>query len=465
MNSIRFRLLLGISICLIAVFAASGLLLYVYLHNVLQANFDATLLQRASVFAKTTEHRKDGVLEFEFLEAKLSEYWPSDKAEYYQVWAKSGDTVGRSPSLGQNNLPVELPLRLSPLFRDLTLPDGRPGRIVYVSFAPHVEAGESTAEYVMAMATSRTELDFAFASVIKGLFLAGIALILGAFPTVWWSVRRALVSLEQLGEQTSSIKAENLSFRFSTEGSPSELLPICRRLNSLLERLEAAFNRERRFTADAAHEFRTPIAELRTLAEVGLEECVRSAPAMCDYFEDALAIARHLESLVTTLLALTRCEAGLQKISAKATDLRKVVQEVWSSHESMASAKNMAAKFEMASPAIVRSDEGLLRAILVNVFSNSVAHSPSGGEICVDLKNGSGGPTLTISNPSLELSKPDLPHLFEPFWRKNPGRSDMEHCGVGLSLVAAYATILGITIDASIPTPGIFQISLHWPVQ
>lgn len=464
MNSIRVRLLCLVAICLLCVFVTSGCFLYFYINYVLESSFDDALLEKANVFAKTTEQIEDRSLEFEFLEANLPEYLPHDKAEYYQVWSKTGGTVGKSPSLGQGDLPVEVPLRTSPLFQNIALPDGRKGKVVLINFKPFVSESEPIGEYTMALAVSRMELDRARSRVGKGLLLAGLALVLGAFPAVWWSVRHALASLQELGEQANTIQADGLSFRFTSEKSPRELFSIITRLNNLLERLEAAFNRERRFTSAAAHELRIPIAELRTLSEVGVEEAAAIAPEMLGYFQDTLDIAHHLEILVTTLLGLTRCQAGLLKTEIRSMDLAELVRDVWSGYAVRAEQNNLAVTLDVPGHTPIQSDEGLLRAVLANIFSNTVSHTLPGGEVSVTISRQVDTVVLSVRNSCRELQESDLAHLFEAFWRKDESRSSVEHCGIGLALVAAYAQLLGMEVSASLPAVGVFQMVLRCPL-
>lgn len=462
MNSLRARLFTWIGLCLLSMFAVSGLLLYVYVHRELEQHFDAVLLERANILARTTEQLADGNLEFEFLQADLSQYQSPQNAEYYQVWQRTGETVGRSSLLGSNDLPVIFPLRDSPLFKNIVLPDGRAGRLVVINFVPHEEEIRPTGTYIMALGISREELDNTLSRVFQGLCLAGLALVLGTFPGIWLSVRRALESLDLLGRQTSTIEADNLSFRFPVSDVPLELRPISARLNNLLERLQAAFERERRFTGDAAHELRTPIAELKTLAEVGLEEAAAEAPVMCSYFEDALAVARHMESLVTLLLTLSRCESGLQKTDRASTDLGGIVREVWAGYVQETRDRKQNVAIDLAQGKVIETDEGLFRAILANIFSNAVAYTPPEGDIRIDLDSEGDTVILAVSNSSRGINESDVAHIFDPFWRKNQDRSNTAHCGIGLSLVAAYARILDIRLAASIPTEGFFRISLSF---
>ena len=110
MNSLRVRLLVWLSFCLLGMFAVSGLLLYVYVYHEMEVHFDDVLLERVNILARTTEQRADGTLEFEFLEANLSQYQSTNNADCYQVWRRTGETVGRSLSLGIQDLPVTFPI-------------------------------------------------------------------------------------------------------------------------------------------------------------------------------------------------------------------------------------------------------------------------------------------------------------------------------------------------------------------
>lgn len=465
MNSLRTRLFIWIGSCLLCMFAISGLLLYVYVDRELEDHFDEVLLERANILARTTEQLAGGTLEFEFLEADLPQHKRQENADHYQVWRKTGETIARSPSLESCDLPVEFPLPQTPLFKNFTLPDGRAGRLVVVSFLPHEEEAPPTETFIMALGISREGLDQTLEDVFQGLCLAALALVLGTFPGVWISVRRALESLDLLAWQTNTIEANNLSFRFPTEDIPLELYPISSKLNNLLERLESAFGRERRFTSDAAHELRTPIAELKTLAEVCLEEADEKSPDMRPYFEDVLSIVNHMESLVTLLLALSRCESGQQKVNKTSIDLGRMVQEVWEGYEQNAKEHDRHVNVNVPEGLFIETDVDLLQAILANIFSNAVTYTPAEGSIQIDLQSRNDGFDLTVANTNTDLGESDIGHIFEPFWRKSPERSNTAHCGIGLSLVAAYARILDIRVKVSIPETKNLQVSLNFPVK
>lgn len=255
---------------------------------------------------------------------------------------------------------------------------------------------------------------------------------------------------------------------------PRELEPVCGCLNGLLERLERAFARERRLTADAAHELRTPIAELRTLAEVGLAEAKTGCPEMTGYFEDALGVTRRLESLVTALLYLARCEAGAQKAEMRPVDIAELTRELWRVLSPITHT-SYEVQLDVPEQAFVTADPELLKTILSNLLSNALAYTPSGGKIQVSIhRTGNLGDTIpmvspkfswmvSIANTSHELLAADIEHVFEPFWQKHADRGDTGHCGLGLALVAACARLMAIPIRTEIAANTLFVIAFECP--
>jgi two-component system sensor histidine kinase QseC len=268
--------------------------------------------------------------------------------------------------------------------------------------------------------------------------------------------------LDDVAREAETIDALALSHRFRTNGMPREVRPICMRLNESLERIEAAFLREQRFTADAAHELRTPIAELRSLAEVGLHSCADQdgGVVFAQYLRDALAIAAQMERLVNALLLVARSESGLIETNPQHVDLVKMIHETWQPHDSEAVRRGLSVSFRLPATAFVATDPSLIGAILGNLFSNAVAYAPAGGEIGVELSDDGDAFQLCIENGDASLSQGDLQRIFDPFWRKDPSRSDASHSGLGLTVVAAYARLLRIAVSAELPTHGRFRVTI-----
>lgn len=449
-----------------------------------QEDRDGTLVYRIEVIQDGVELEfsvsptgeylgSDGEFDFEVSEAALPEFQQSPNAEYYQVWEEDGEAIAKSPSLEDADLTQPRLWGNGPKHFDTILPDGREGRAVALCFAPRLERpvdtkgtghnGDGPAELlVLVMARSRNEVNRALGIILTGLLFTGALLLISAALLVRWAVHRGLSPLGAVARQAATIDAGNLAYRFPTSPMPREMLPICHRLNELLERLEAAFLREKRFRSDVAHELRTPIAELRSLAEVGL----RSSPSMGkseelpQYLRDALAIAVQMERLVTALLTLARCESGQQAADLGRVEIVTLVKEAWRPFREKAGGRALAIDFQVPEEAFLETDGALLTAVLTNLFSNAVAYTPRSGKIQVGIKDTQNALELSISNTNDQLTREDLTHQFEPFWRKDKARSGSSHSGVGLAIVAAFANLLGTTLAADLPSHDLFNVTL-----
>jgi len=370
-KSIRRQLILTLVVCLAVLFAGASAALYVYARGALLGQFDGALGVKVRSFAGMAEvDVKDGetLFELEFADYALPEFQPSPDAEYFQVWRRDGTVLARSASLDGRDLRRvaaghDGTLRLE----NVDLPDGRHGRAAALRFTPALEPGREIPGFdarapenslCMLLARSREDLDHALTTLLAGFAVMGGVLALGLVLTVRWSVGRGLRPLEGIAGEAAAIESTSLSHRFPEESLPVELIPITRRLNELLGRIEAAFERERRFSADVAHELRTPLAELRTLAEVALR--AKPAPGSGGlartYFRDVLDIARQMESVVAALLSLVRCEAERQEATLEPVDLPALVRKAADPFREEAQERNVSLELELPGSATARSD-------------------------------------------------------------------------------------------------------------
>ncbi len=470
MKSIRRTLIKTLSIGFFTLFTALGTVHYLHLRHVLLDQFDRNLLNKANTFASLTEVDETGAIDFEFAEFPVSEYEASPGAEYYQVWKAEEGVLLRSHSLHSADLPRLEAVEAPPRIEDITLPDGRSGRATSLLFSPHLpqEAVNGTQQvsdskqFLLVMAKSREELDATLHTLLSGVLLLGFLSLVGTALVVWWTVGHALLPLNKIARETEKLDANDLNHRFPTDNIPGELWPISLRLNELFTRLEAAFHRERRFSADISHELRTPIAELRTLTEVWLQQA--SSPTEKEdpnpYFQDALEITERMERLVDTLLALVRCQSERQTISEETFDLSALVEEVWVNYKEKAKARGLMCDICHPQQTLIQTDRPLLLAIFSNLFSNGVAYTPPGGHFgCyVDARHDQPEITISFLNTSRDLAPDDLDYICEPFWQKDPSRSGDDHNGLGLSLVRAYAALLNLNIQISLPSRHQFEV-------
>jgi two-component system sensor histidine kinase QseC len=406
--------------------------------------------------ALTTQEK--GLVEVNFTGELMPGFERKRLPDYFQLWQSDGTTVKRSPSLQDCGLPNRTVSSVKgPKCWNLCLPDGRPGRAIGIRFVPQMEEDARDQQsprkldeaVTLVVARHRAVLDHRLRLVASALLLVGgaLAVLMGfAVPAI---VGRGLNPLERLEEHVATVDAHSLQLRFPTGSLPTELRPICQRLNELLARLQASFERERRFSADVAHELRTPIAELRALTEVALKwpddpGATRSA------LQDALAVALQMESIATGLLALARCEGGLLPVHPEPVLLSPLIEEICQPLSGQTPAKPITLSVVVADDACWLADPALLRAILTNLLSNAVQYCLAGGSVRLTVERSGERGQLLVSNTTDDLGADDLPHLFERFWRKDPSRSSPEHCGLGLALTKAYAEALGMELRAEL---------------
>jgi two-component system sensor histidine kinase QseC len=466
MKSIRryltLRLLLGV---LTIIILGSGML-YLFLRHQIVANFDRAMEAQVRALAGMIEEEEEGI-EVEIREGFLPEYTREEEPEYYQVWDEDGTVLERSPSLEEKDLPFRSESMASPLFWNLELPDGRAGRAVGISFLPHVDEDEShliesqTMVHVV-MARDRGEISALLLILLFGSAFLVFIIMTATVVLVPRIVGSGLAPLRRLADHTEKIDSRSLDAHFSAEGLPDELRPIVVRLNELLTRIEEAFSREKRLTNDIAHELKTPIAELRTFAEVALQW-----PEDLGFTEKALRgtleISQIMNDKVSVLLALGRCETGTQAVSVTSLQMKPLVVELWQPWQKLAEEKNMAVTLDVPEEAELTTDRMMFSSILSNMFSNAVEHCPVGGAIECTVGTFHGGYRLVLKNSNGSLTEEDLPHLFRHLWRKDAARSDSQHSGLGLTLVEAFTRILGIEVHVELAQAGDFRMTLEIP--
>ncbi|MDB6128165.1 MAG: Histidine kinase [Verrucomicrobia bacterium] len=463
MTSIRQRLSRSLLVVLFLLLGGGLAAVYFLVRAELFESFDRTLLAKAQAISTLVFQDGDEV-SLNFSDKFMRGFDSGVAREFFEVWRSDGVSVKRSESLGNEHLPNIVRDFKKPKKWSLMLPKGQMGRALGVEFTPRGSSKASTLANTgtlhLVVAASRGDIDedlreIQFITIGMGLLL--IALTAWIVPGV---LRRQLRPLERLADDVEKINADSLTLRFPTDDVPRELDTITRRLNALLERLENSFERERRVSGAMAHELRTPIAELRNLAECALKWPESRDP---ETDRDALAIAQQMELIVTRLLALARSESGRAQPVVEPVDLVTAITQAWQPLAARAEEKHCRVSLQAAS-LVVSTDSVLLRSILTNLLENAVEYCPANGAIGIELRPGAGGNfSLAISNPAPDLTPADAGRLFERFWRKESSRSDSSHAGLGLSLVRAFAQALGWETSAKLTAESVLIFTLSGP--
>jgi two-component system sensor histidine kinase QseC len=462
-NTIQQRLTFGLALACSLLWGGGGFTLYLIQRADLVAGFDQTLATEAEALATLTKQTRQGQVKLNFAGENMPAFGRAIQPDFFQLWRPDGSTLERSVSLRTNNLECRAGTLDAPVIWSLILPDGLPGRAIGISFPPQ-RSRRSTeppmeGEMTLVVARHSGELDHRLWFLKTGFLLAG-ALLAGAnIFFVRMVVRRQLQPLANLAARAKTIDAASLELRFPTETLPGELLPICQRLNDLLDRLEASFTRERRFTADVAHELRTPIAELRSLSEVALKY-PGDGDSTKRALQDALEVALQMESVTASLLALARCEAGLLPPKLEPVDLAAMIKLLLPPFAAQAQARRQALSCEVSPGTCWMCDPAGLRVMLTNLLGNAIEYTPEDGAICLRVRQVGAHGQLSLANTTNHLGPEDLPHLFERFWRKDPARSSHFHSGLGLPLVKALAESMHMQLRVDLFRPDELTVTL-----
>lgn len=438
--------------------------LYFAARDELIEQFDDALHAKAAAISSLTvaDHDRVDVDVSDRLFRSFSRNHPED---FFEIWREDGAVAARSESLFDADLPVSGRHPGSPHAHNLTLPNGRPARAVEAIFSPAQEngeyhAGEDRERLALVVASDSGPLEEALTELLG---IGAACGIFGLGATAWLVsrvLRRGLQPLDHLGGQAAHITADSLTTRFSTGDLPAELVPIASRLNELLARLEISFERERRFSADLAHELRTPLAELRLLAENALKW-----PESRDQATDAevLAAATQMQSIVTSLLALARAEQDQLVAGAVPVNLAELAEEAWSPHAALAREHRLRVERRLA-PVTVLADPALLRSILGNLLENAADYATPGGMVEIALESHGASASLRVANSVENLTAADVDKLFDRFWRKEEARSGGRHFGLGLSLARMFAQAMGWALTAQLLEGDKLEFTLTGPV-
>lgn len=279
--------------------------------------------------------------------------------------------------------------------------------------------------------------------------LALTALI--SIPLGWFASGRMLRPLRQMTARTRTISAGNLHERLALTGPADEFKELGDTLDQLLARLEASFEAQRRFVANASHELRTPLAVERTLIQVALADPDVSIGTLRATCEELLAAGREQEQLLDALLALAAGEHGIDR--SEPIDLAQVAGPVVRTAELQAKHAEVELSSELSS-APMTGDGALLERLIANLVDNAVHHNHPGGTVTVRTSSEDGRAVLSVTNSGPMVETSQVEHLFEPFQR-GAGRVAAQegHHGLGLSIVRAIAVTHGAKISA-VPNPG-----------
>jgi two-component system, OmpR family, heavy metal sensor histidine kinase CusS len=266
------------------------------------------------------------------------------------------------------------------------------------------------------------------------LWTAPAVLLIAALGGYWIS-RRALAPVDEITQAGRSIGIQNLSQRLTVPATGDELQRLSETWNDMLARLESAVKRLSQFTADASHELRTPIALIRTTAELTLRR-ERSPETYREALSEIVAESERTSRLVEDLLLLARADAGLPALPLENLELTPLVRDICQQGQVLAEARQLQISTDLPEePVFVQANDPALRRLLLLLVDNAVKYTPAGGRITVSVGQDRAGATLAVRDTGIGIPDSALPHVFERFYRADESRNrDAGGAGLGLSI-------------------------------
>jgi two-component system, OmpR family, heavy metal sensor histidine kinase CusS len=492
-GTLAFRLTAGYALAgLLLVFAATASLYFVLVGELEKSN-DLFLADKVHVLRTMLRERPgdwDALREEVELESAARRY----EQFYIRLLDERNSSLLTTPGMADQldvaQLATQTRRRPDRIIR-MKGKDGRAFRVTSVS-APVGLAATQTDTIQIAVDVSQKEVllaryRFWFWTILLATFVI--------FPLVGYKIaRQGIRPMEEMATTARHISSTNLRERILPEGYPFELASLASTFNQMLDRLEESFERISRFSADIAHDLRTPVNNIRGEAEVALARA-RSAGEYREVIESCLEEAVRLSDLIGDLLFLARAESPLADLRRERLDVGQLLGGVREYYEASAADGGISLTAAVADePVIAELDRTLLQRAVGNLVSNALAHTPPGGTVVLETsvdarKTGAPRPDFAISDLSnkdfsindfsnqsfstirIEVSDTGagipaeaLPRVFDRFFRVDSSRSKGSGgTGLGLAIVQSIAQLHGGTVEiASEPGQGT-RVTLHMP--
>ena len=431
MQSIRTRLLFPIIITFCLTWLIGGLFAWDYIKHEIEEVYDAEMVQTSKLLLSMLDHeiKENDVIHLTLEADNLHHEYEANIA--FQVWQNNILLVKSTYFTSQHiNAPVG--------FSSQQI-EGESWRVYRVGKILH------DSDIIIAQSLEiRQELISYIASSMVGPFLVIIPLLAIG---LWLLIGKALKPLQRIATDVESKNINDLSL-LRTDNIPEEVGVLILSINHLLTRLSIAIDSEQRFTSDAAHELRTPLAGLKTQVQVALRaQNSNQRDNALKQINNAVDRSTHL---VEQLLALSRVDPDSVSLKTETIDLCQLAMDLVADLSLLAYEKNIDLGIDECVPANISGIEEALLILFRNVIENAIRYVPEGGTINVSVTREGNHVIFSVSDNGPGISDDDKSKIFERFYR-SPQHNSIEGCGLGLSIVKRIADIHFAKLDLSRP--------------
>ena len=458
------RLSIGVRLTLwyVAIFAVGELLLGVSMWLILRHNLydfvDDGLESQVEDLKNFLGARQGDASVATFREQLAQFYGTQHAGDFLEVSAENGAVLYRSKFLDAHEamlLPLDQVGR-RPLFRTKHV-DGRHFRFVFEQFGVDghlygVQMGASAEDEVETLELFRSYL----------LIFAPL-LLLVATGVGYWMSRKALAPVDALVRTARDISGTSLNRRLQTLKTGDELQRLTDTLNEMLARIESAFQKITRFTADASHELRTPVSLIRTEAELALRRS-RTEAEYQESLRQILEEAERTTELIEQLLEMARADSGRETLVMQPVNLPDLLRNLAGGWRQVAEARDKSFFIDISDFKVsVMGDQTLLRRLIDILLDNAFKYTPSPGSVHLGLTVREETATITVQDSGVGIAPEEQGRIFERFYRVDKARS-REQGGVGLGLAIAQWIALQhrgtISVESRLGEGATFRVDL-----
>lgn len=343
---------------------------------------------------------------------------------------------------------------------EIRTPDGRH----FLVFAARADVGHTGRVWTIQIAVDRSHDEALLGAYKHWLWLAlGLAVLI--CPLVGHRIAsRGIRPVREISRTAERTGSQNLKARIEPAGYPVELATLAQTFNAMLDRLEDAFARLSRFSADIAHELRTPVNNIRGEAEVTLSRG-RSVEEYREALASCLEESGRLSELIESLLFLARAESPGTHLVREPVDVATELERLREYYEAPAADAGVALSVDAEPSIVAEVDRVLLQRAVSNVVENALDHTPAGGSVRLSARLGDGSVRIQISDTGSGIPTADVPHVLDRFYRADSARSSRGgHMGLGLAIVKAIADLHGGSVEIASERGRGTQFRLIFPV-
>lgn len=385
---------------------------------------------------------------------KLADLWAN--GALLEVSDETGNWLFRSPQFGQADPPIPALHNGPPRFFTTNLELSQ-----YRIAMQQLQIGDQLFHIYAAVPTEPFDQALDNFRIIEKECLP--LLVLLAALLGFWLSGRSLAPVNRIIATAESIGAQNLSKRLEVPRTKDELQRLTLTLNAMLARIEASFNKITQFTADASHDLRTPVAVIRTSAELALRK-KRTESEYHEALDKILSTSLEASELLENLLALARADAGVLNVELHPLELGAHVRKVQERAVLLSADKALDIRLQTpARPVWVKADALSLDRLLLILVDNAIKYTPRGGRCEIALSQDHDKARITVSDSGIGIAQDDLQHVFDRFYRADRARSkNVPGAGLGLAIARWITDIHGgkIVVESVPGTGSTFQVSL-----